>query len=199
MQNQLVDELKQIAKMRRIKNYENMSKEALLIVFLKSEQSLAKPYNKEEETEKYPDHDDPNYKGIRNIENVFDEINEDYYKPVKTKSAFIDNYIEYESRGDKDKNLSPQEYLDMIRPYLRDMINNHKAPLDDDNNGGWKIQLTMQINFVAALNPGEIRTMDSKSKNIEILMGSETDDIINELFESSLQKDQEKLEEKNER
>ena len=57
----------------------------------------------------------------------------------------------------------------------------------------------MQINFVAALNPGEIRTMDSKSKNIEILMGSETDDIINELFESSLQKDQEKLEEKNER
>ena len=57
----------------------------------------------------------------------------------------------------------------------------------------------MQINFAAALNPGEIRTMDSKSKNIEILMGSETDDIINELFESSLQKDQEKLEEKNER
>ena len=57
----------------------------------------------------------------------------------------------------------------------------------------------MQINFVASLNPGEIRTMDSKSKNIEILMGSETDDIINELFESSLQKDQEKLEEKNER
>ena len=83
------------------------------------------------------------------------------------------------------------------------MINNHKAPLegslDDDLHGEWKIQLTMQINFVAALNPGEIRTMDSKSKNIEILMGSETDDIINELFESSLQKDQEKLEEKNER
>ena len=152
MQNQLVDELKQIAKMRRIKNYENMSKEALLIVFLKSEQSLAKPYNKEEETEKYPDHDDPNYKGIRNIENVFDEINEDYYKPVKTKSAFIDNYIEYESRGDKDKNLSPQEYLYMIRPYLKDMINNHKAPI-----------------------------------------------FIEKLFESSLQKDQEKLEEKNER
>ena len=37
--------------------------------------------------------------------------------------------MEYESRGDKDKNLSPEEYLDMIRPYLRDMINNHKTPL----------------------------------------------------------------------
>ena len=33
-------------------------------------------------------------------------------------------------------------------------------------------------------------------KNIELLMGSETDDIINELFESFLQKYQEKLQEK---
>ena len=38
--------------------------------------------------------------------------------------------------------------------------------------------------------------MDSKSKNVEILMGSERDDIINELFESFLQKHQEFLEEK---
>ena len=47
--------------------------------------------------------------------------------------------MEYESRGDKDKNVSPEEYLDMIRPYLRDMINNHKTPLgkiiDDDLYG----------------------------------------------------------------
>ena len=41
------------------------------------------------------------------------------YKPIKTKSAFNGNYIEYESRGDKDKNLSPKEYLDMIRPYFK--------------------------------------------------------------------------------
>ena len=38
--------------------------------------------------------------------------------------------------------------------------------------------------------------MDSKGKNIEILMGSKTDDIINELFESFLERHQEKLEEK---
>ena len=38
--------------------------------------------------------------------------------------------------------------------------------------------------------------MDSKGKNIEILMGSKTDDIINELFESFLERYQEKLEEK---
>ena len=44
----------------------------------------------------------------------------------------------------------------------------------------------MQINFVSSLDTTEIRTMDSKSENIEILMSSETDDIINELFESFL-------------
>ena len=186
MQNQSRDELEQIAKMRRIKNYKNMSKEGLLIALLKSEQSLAELCNKVEETKKYPDHDDLDYEGIRDIENLFDEINEDYYKPVKTKIAFNDNYIEYESRGDKDKNLSPKEYLDMIRPYLRDMINNHKTLskgslgkiFDNNLHGEWKIQLTMQINFVSSLDPGEICTMDSKSKNINILMNIETDNIL---------------------
>ena len=186
MQNQSRDELEQIAKMRCIKNYKNMSKEGLLIALLKSEQSLAELCNKVEETKKYPDHDDLDYEGIRDIENLFDEINEDYYKPVKTKIAFNDNYIEYESRGDKDKNLSPKEYLDMIRPYLRDMINNHKTLskgslgkiFDNNLHGEWKIQLTMQINFVSSLDPGEICTMDSKSKNINILMNIETDNIL---------------------
>ena len=32
--------------------------------------------------------------------------NEDYYKPIKTNSAFNGNYIEYQSKGDRDKNLS---------------------------------------------------------------------------------------------
>ena len=163
-----------------------MSKEGLLIALLKSEQSLAELCNKVEETKKYPDHDDLDYEGIRDIENLFDEINEDYYKPVKTKIAFNDNYIEYESRGDKDKNLSPKEYLDMIRPYLRDMINNHKTLLigslgkifDNNLHGEWKIQLTMQINFVSSLDPGEICTIDSKCKNIKILMNIETDNIL---------------------
>ena len=88
----------------------------------------------------------------------------------------------------------------MIRPYLRDMINNDKptleGSLDNHLHGEWKIQLTMQINFVSSLDSGEICTMESKSKNLQILMGSETDDIINEFFESFLQKYQEGLEEK---
>ena len=66
------------------------------------------------------------------------------------------------------------------------MINNHKAHIkdangviiEDDLSGEWKIQLTMQINFISSLDPWEIHTMDSKSDNVEITMGSETDDII---------------------
>ena len=44
------------------------------------------------------------------------------------------NYIEYKSKGDRYENLSPKEYLDVIRPYLRDLINNHK-PTMESNNG----------------------------------------------------------------
>ena len=47
------------------------------------------------EKHRYRDNDDLDYKGIRQIENLFNEINDDYYKPIKTKGAFNNNYIEY--------------------------------------------------------------------------------------------------------
>ena len=84
----------------------------------------------------YNDNVDLEYKGIRKMGNLFDKINGNYYKTIRTKGSFNNNYMEYESRGDKDKNLSPKEYLDIIRPYLRDMINNHKT------HGEWKFYLT---------------------------------------------------------
>ena len=40
------------------------------------------------------------------------------------------NYIEYKIKGDRYENLSPKEYLDVIRPYLRDLINTHKPTLN---------------------------------------------------------------------
>ena len=41
MRDQWRDELERIAKIKRIKNYEEMSKEELIITFLKSKQSIA--------------------------------------------------------------------------------------------------------------------------------------------------------------
>ena len=79
---------------------------------------------------KYYDYDDAEYKGIRDIGNLFNQsIDEDYYKSIKTTNGFDNknNYIEYENKGDKDKNLLSKKYLDMIRPYLSDIINHHKT------------------------------------------------------------------------
>ena len=45
MRGQSRDELKWIAKIRKIKNYEEMSKEELIISLLKSKQSIAELFN----------------------------------------------------------------------------------------------------------------------------------------------------------
>ena len=46
----------------------------------------------------------------------------------------------------------------------------------------------MAINFFPSIDSEEIHTMHSKSDNIEIMMGSETDEIIENLFYSCLQR-----------
>ena len=97
----------------------------------------------------------------------------DYYKPIKPVISFNDNYIEYKSNGDKNKNLSPKEYLDMIEPYLSDIINDYKK---------WKIQLAMRINFTSSKDLKETGTMHTRSDNVKIMMSSETNDIIEEIL-----------------
>ena len=46
----------------------------------------------------------------------------------------------------------------------------------------------MRISFIYLKDSKETRTMYTKSRNIEIMMGNETNDIIGELRESLLQK-----------
>ena len=57
----------------------------------------------------------------------------------------------------------------MIRPYLRDMINDHKTGRE------WKIQSKMRINFISHKDSEETRTMYTMSRNIEIMWGNETE------------------------
>ena len=113
-------------------------------------------------TKKYYDYDDSEYREIRNVRDLFDlSIEEDYYEPIIVRSAFDGNYIEYGSKGDQGKNLSIKRYLKMIKPYLRDLINNHKTPgfvRCNSGNKSWlketsserKTQLTMAINFISS-------------------------------------------------
>ena len=108
---------------------------------------------------------------------------------MQTKSVFNGNYIAHERKGGKDKNLSPKEYLDTIRPYLGDMIIDYKT------QGEWKIQLTMSVNFISSKDSDEICNLHTRSNNIEIMMVNETDEIIDEIFEHFLQNYQKDLEE----
>ena len=110
------------------------------------------------------------------LDYLFNELNEDYYKPTEVKSAFDGSYMLYESRGDKDAKLALYEYFDKIKPYLKDMIDDYKS------KGEWKIQLSMQIIFVSFTDANETREMHTKSDNITIMSGIETEDVINELF-----------------
>ena len=66
----------------------------------------------------------------------------------------------------------------MTKPYLSNIINDYKTQLKWKVHSGntesnyksqeeWDIQLTMVINFISSKDSDEIRTMRTKSNNIE--------------------------------
>ena len=101
-----LSELKLIPKFRRINNYEIMFKDELLNVFKNSVpfKGITK-IRKENRNEN---------KIIRDLRIL--------YKPEEDD----DDYIKYESNGNKNKALSIEDYLNMIRPYLSNVIDDHK-------------------------------------------------------------------------
>ena len=136
-----------------IENEKNLSESKIKEI----EKNLTELEENLSKTKKYYDYDDSEYRGIRNIRDLFDlSIDEDYYEPIIVKSAFDGNYIQYESKGDKGKNLSIKKYLNIIKPYLIDIINEHKThglvryhsgnkSWLEETSSWWKIQLTTQF------------------------------------------------------
>ena len=141
--------------------------------------------------------DDVEYRGTGSIGRLFKN---DYYKPIKTDDGFArrrSNYIEYMSRRDRYKNLSPKEYLDMIRPYLADLIDCHKSTTELNNNdkrGDWKIQLVIQNKCISTKNFKDTRNVYSASKPVELFMGVDTNDAIDRLFDTLLKRFQKAIE-----
>ena len=128
--------------------------------------------------DEYYDDDDFEFRGIENVQDLFKIL---IYKPTLVKSGYYNNYIQYESKGDNI--LTVEEYLALIEPYLIELINYYK------NKGEWKIQLTAQINFISLrLDSTETRVMHTRSDNEEFMNGSDTDEIIKELFKFLLQR-----------
>ena len=66
--------------------------------------------------------------------NILELENEDYYKSRRVGNFYNNNYIEYESNGDRDTNLSIEGYLNKIKPYLKDMTINLQKSLYLENS-----------------------------------------------------------------
>ena len=117
------------------------------------------------------------------------EEKKDVYKPIKISGAFSDNFIEYKSESKKDKSISIVSYLNKIRKHLRKMKD------DKRKSGEWKVQLVLKNNFISSKNFNDTRGMHSKSDNVEIMMGFDSNEIIKKRFNSLLQRYQKGLEE----
>ena len=131
----------------------------------------------------YIDYDDEEYKRIRDLEYLLEEVSENdevYYRPERVRNAFKNdtgdyNYIVYQSRGSKYYD-SLEEYLSKIKPYLENMITNYISI------GEWKIQSTISTKFTSSRNPEQFHIRHSYSENIEIMIGSDINDAVNNLL-----------------
>ena len=83
------------------------------------------------------------YITIREIKALFEqqEKEENYYEPKRVSNFYNINYTEYDNNGARNGNLSLDEYLNEIEPYLRGII------IDLLNSDTWKIQLTIGTSF----------------------------------------------------
>ena len=114
--------------------------------------------------------------GLENVKDLYSILD---YKPILIRTRFNNNYLEYGSEG--SNSLSFTEYLNLIKPYLEDLINEKK------NKGEWKLQLTAKISFVS-LKPDSDET--------HFMNGSETEEIIESLYRSLLQNYNDNFQEK---
>ena len=126
-------------------------------------------------------------KTIRDIRSLF-EKKEDYYEPKRVSSFWNNNYIGYESNGNKNRILSLDEYLNTIKPCLRNII------IDLQKSDTWKIQLTITINFISSKDTEEERVMHLNSDSIKFTSYNDANEVVNELFESLRPKYQDNLE-----
>ena len=87
----------------------------------------------------------------------FEQEEGDYYKPKRVSNFWNNNYIEYESNGDKNRNSPLDKYLTKVKKYLRNIIINLQ------NFYILKVQLTIAINFISLKDAEEERLMHSRA------------------------------------
>ena len=106
---------------------------------------------------------------IRDIRNLFEQ-GKDYMS-----NFWNSHFIEFASNGDRNKIVSINEFLDVTKSYLKDIINNLKK------SDTWKIYLTIAINFIFPKDIDEKSVMHSKIDNIEIMTYDKADEFIKKI------------------
>ena len=159
---------------------------------LKKQRRLIKPQQTLSNTKEIRNHlynienNNNNDDFIENVRDLFNIVN---YEPILVKTGFDNNYLKYRSEG--NDSLSFEEYINLIKPYLNDLINAKK------DKGEWKLQLSAQINFISQIpDSDEKRVMYTRSICEEFMIGSETVEITEKLIMSLLQKYQDNLQNK---
>ena len=107
---------------------------------------------------------------IRNIRTLFkqEEEEENYYKPKRLNNFWNNIYIEYESNGDKTRNLSLDKYFHKIKKHLRNTVINLQK------FDALKFQLTITINFKCV--------MHANSGNVKFTPYGDGNDVVDRLF-----------------
>lgn len=119
---------------------------------------------------------DPELNALSDIEFFYGNANA-YYKPILTKQCFETNYLRYTSRRDKDRESQYDEYMEIVTPYIYELLDEMKDNIK-------KLQLDIKINTKNLLNPNEKRTFTVKSMNIEVTPSDDISDVIIRLTES---------------
>ena len=70
---------------------------------------------------------------------------------------------------------------------------NNEANDSDAERGEWKVQLVMQNNCISVKNFEDTRTIYSANKLVEIRMGNDTKDVIDRLFDATLERFQQAI------
>ena len=86
------------------------------------------------------------------------------------------------------KNLSVKEYINKIKPYLRDIIINLQK------SGKWKVQLTIVSNSISSQDVDEKRVVHLDRDNSEFTTFDNANNVVDELFKSLLSRYQNNLE-----
>ena len=130
------------------------------------------------------DYRDNNYINLQDIEYFFNSL-DDYYKSILAQQVFNKNYQRYYIRGDKTRQLSWDTYLDKVKRYVKNLI-------DESKISEQKLQLVISINFIHITDKQRISHF-TKSDNIKCSPSSNTDHILNKLLKSLEEKYQEDI------